>query len=289
VLAREAVLSNPEIVELLRSHFVAIAVDNVDNLNMTAAEKDFLADKGLKFSTQGMSVFTAGGKVLGMGGGFEPADVRQMLLTALEKYRPEHAPTVPPRDDNDPGLQKPPDGSLVLYVTWKVVGEYDRTQSPLLTPIERYNRQVQDATGVDRLWVRNDEAADLAGGTFPESLRKRVLPHLTYTLAGGRDGKVKSFDLDVHEGRLIGSFQAVDAEPCQLLGFIDVNDGDVTRFDLVVKGPGTWVEDCGFSAGLRMLPKGAKVPVALLFSLAGPDDELALVPPHRARHQGYLR
>jgi hypothetical protein len=289
VLAREAVLNNPEIVELLRSHFVAIAIDNVDNLNMTVAERDFLADKGLKFCTQGMSVFTAGGKVLGMGGGFEPGDVKQMLLTALEAYRPEAALTVPPRDDNDPGLQKPPDGTLVLYVTWKVVGEYDRTQSPLLTPIDRYNRQVQDSTGVDRLWVRKDEAAALAAGTFPESLLKRVLPHLTYTLAGGRDGKIRSFDLNVRDGCLTGSFQAVDAEPCQLLGFIDVKDGKLTQFDLVAKGAGTWVEDCGFSACLRMLPKGTKVPVALLFSLADPDDELGRVPPHRARHNGYLQ
>jgi len=294
VLAREAVLNNPEIVKLLRSHFVAIAIDNVDNLNMTAAEKDFLADKGLKFCTQGMSVFTAGGKVLGMGGGFEPGDVEQMLLKALEGYRPEDSLSVPPRDEKDPGLQKPPDATRVLYVTWKVVGEYDRTQSPLLTPTERYNRQVQDSTGVDRLWVRQDEAAALAAGTFPESLRRRVLPHLTYTLAGGtlaggRDGKIKSFELNLRDGRLTGAFQAVGCEPCQLLGFVDVQDGKLTRFDLVVKGPGTWVEDCGFSASLRMLPKGAKVPVAMLFSLAEANDELARVPPARASHNGYLQ
>jgi hypothetical protein len=143
--------------------------------------------------------------------------------------------------------------------------------------------------GVDRLWVRKDEAEALARGVFPDSLRKRVLPHLTYTLAGGRDGKVKSFDLDLRDSRLTGSFQAVGGEPCRLGGFVDVKDGKVTRFDLVAKGLGTWVEDCGFSACLRMVPKGDRVPVAVLFNLADPHDELARVPPHRAKANGYLR
>src|SRR6516162_4966127 len=99
-----------------------MAIDNVENLNMTAAEKEFLSDKGLKFSTQGMSVFTAGGKVLGFGGGYEPDNVKQVLCKALEQYRPEDAVVVPSRGEKDPMLRKPPEGGLVLYVTWKVLG-----------------------------------------------------------------------------------------------------------------------------------------------------------------------
>src|SRR3989442_1695002 len=38
---------------------------------MCLAERDFLIDKGLKASTQGMSVFTADGKLLATGGGFD--------------------------------------------------------------------------------------------------------------------------------------------------------------------------------------------------------------------------
>jgi hypothetical protein len=63
----------------------------------------------------------------------------------------------------------------------------------------------------------------------------------------------------------------------------------VTRFDLLARGTGTRVEDFGFSAGLGKVPKGQKVPVALLFSLADPRDDLARVPPHRAKHNGYLK
>jgi hypothetical protein len=100
---------------------------------------------------------------------------------------------------------------------------------------------------------------------------------------------VKSFDLGVRGGRLTGSFQAAGGEPCQLRGVVEVKDGRVTRFDLVARGLGTWVEDCGFSACLRMVPRGERVPVAVLFSLAGPHDELARVPPYRVNHKGYLR
>jgi hypothetical protein len=290
VLAREAVLNQAEIVRLLRSHFVAIAVDNVDNLNMTAAEKKFLSDKGLKFCTQGMSVFTAGGKVLAMGGGFEPGDVKQMLRKALEAYQPEQPPpTVPPRDENDPGLIKPPAGTRALFVTWKVLGGYDRSQSPRLTGVARYNRQVQDSIGVDRLWIRRDEMEALAKGTLLESLRRRILPHLTYVLAGGKQANVKGFDLTLRDGYLTGSFQTKTGDRSHLGGFVETRDGQVTRFDLLARGPGTQVEDCGFSASLRMVPKGQKVPVALFFSLADPHDELARVPPQRAKHNGYLR
>jgi hypothetical protein len=277
-------------VQLLSRRFIAIAVDNVDNLNMTAAEKEFLQDRGLKFSTQGMSVFTAGGQILGMGGGFEPGDVKQMLQKALEKYRPEDPPPdVPPRDEKDLGLIKPPAGAKVLYVTWKVVGDYDRSRSPLQTKVEKYDRHIQDSLGVDRLWVRKDEAEALAQGTLPESLRRRIRPHLAYVLAGGKEANVKSFDLTVRDGRLTGTFRTTAGERNSLLGFVEAKGGEVTRFDLLARGRGSWVEDCGFSAGLRMVPKDERVAVALLFRLADPQDELARVPPHRAKHNGYLK
>jgi hypothetical protein len=284
------VLNHPDIVKLLRKRFIAIGVDNVDNLNMTAAEKAFLKDRGLKFCTQGMSVFTAGGKLLAMGGGFEPDQVKQMLVKALDNYRPEEPPpVVPPRDNHDAGLIKSPEGAIVLYVSWKVLGGFDSGPPPLKTGSGTYDKKIQDAVGVDRLWVRADEARALAKGNLPESLRRRILPHLTYVLAGAKRDAVRSFDLQLRDGRLTGSFQTKTGESSQLVGFVEAEDGKVTRFDLLVRGMGTRVEDCGFSASLRMVPEGRKVPVALLINLADPRDDLARVPPHRAKHQGYLK
>jgi hypothetical protein len=284
VIAREAVLNDPEVVRLLRSHFVAIGVDNVDHPNLTAAEKEFLADKGLKFCTQGMSVFTAGGRLLAMGGGYEPGPVRQMLRKALDNYRPEEPPpAVPPRDETDRGLLRPPAGGLVLYVSWKVLGG----GAPQAAPASghgRHDHTMHEALGVDRLWVRADEAAALVRGAFPDSLRKRLVPHVAYTM-----GKVKTLDITLQGGRLSGSFRAENGDRGSLLGFVEARDGKVTRFDLVVRGQGRQVEDCGFAAGLTVVPRGQQVPVGLLFRLADPADDLARVPPHRANHNGYLR
>jgi hypothetical protein len=276
-------------VKLLQERFIAIGVDNVDNLNMTAAEKQFLSDKGLKFCTQGMSVFTAGGKVLAMGGGFEPDEVKRMLLKSLEKYQPEEPLELSPRDENDPGLIKPPAGGRVLFVTWKVLGNYDRSQSPLMTKIAKYDRHIQDAVGVDRLWLRKDEVESLAQGRLPESLRRRMLAHFTYVLAGGKREAASNFDLQLQNHVLTGSFLTAAGDRTEILGFVEAKNDKLTRVDVLAKGPGTWVEDCGFSAGLRMVPKGQKALVGLYFSLAEPNDELALVPPHRAKHNGYLR
>jgi hypothetical protein len=285
VIAREAVLNDPEVVRLLRSHFVAIGVDNVAHPNMTAAEKAFLADKGLKFCTQGMSVFTAGGRVLAMGGGYQPGPVRQMLQKALEKYRPEEPPpAVPPRDEHDRGLFHPPAGGLVFYVTWKVLGG-DGPQASPASGSGRYDRMMYETLGVDRLWVRADEAEALARGAFPDGLRKRLTPHVAYTMGG----KVKALDVTLRGGRLAGSFRTEDGERGSLLGFVEARGGKVTRFDLVFRGQGRRVEDCGFAAGLTVVPRGRRVPVGLLFRLADPADDLARVPPHRADHNGYLR
>ncbi len=41
MIAREAVLGDSEVAELLRTRFVPIAIDNVDHPNMTPAEKAF--------------------------------------------------------------------------------------------------------------------------------------------------------------------------------------------------------------------------------------------------------
>ena len=63
----------------------------------------------------------------------------------------------------------------------------------------------------------------------------------------------------------------------------------MTRFDVVVRGQGRQVSDCGFSAGLTVVPAGPRVPVALAFTLADPAGPLARVPPHRAGSPAYLR
>jgi hypothetical protein len=71
-----------------------------------------------------------------------------------------------------------------------------------------------------------------------------------------------------------------------VLGVTEVEDGRARGFELVAKGWGERVSDCGFSASLTVVPSGRKVPVAVLFTLTDPEDELARVPPQRAGDEG---
>jgi hypothetical protein len=285
VIAREAVLNNSDVVRLLRDRFVCIAIDNVDHPQLTPREREFLKDKGLKFCTQGMSAFTAGGKVLEMGGGFEAKGVLPMLKRALDKYKPEEQVDIPePTADELGKIKRPPQGGLVCYVTWKALGDYRAEGSPT-TGNNHYAEVYQRTLGVDRLWVRKDEADALAHGELADTLKKRLVPHLNYVIAGD----VKSLELRISEGRLAGAFHTDTGDSGRLFGFIETKDGHVTRFDLLATGLGEQKIDCGFSARLTVVPKGKKVPVALLFTLADLADDLSRVVPARANDERYLK
>lgn len=261
-------------------------MDNVDHPNTTPAEKEFLAsfDSGIKACTIGMSAFTADGKKLASGGGFEPEGVRRMLKKALSEFRPESvSATVPPRDPEL--VRRPPDGGLVLYVTWKVLGEIE-PESSATSADGKYDKVFKGALGSDRLWVRRDEAEALAAGTLPESLKARMLRcHVAYVM--GKD--VKELSLTLRAGRIAGSFPVADAGQAEALGFVEAKGGKVTRFDLVIKGWGRRVEDHGFAAGLLVVPKGKMVPAALQFELADPAEGLAQILPHRSKDERYLK
>lgn len=292
MIAREAVLSDPDVVALLRKYFIAIAVDNVGNPNLTPSEGEFLSDKGLKLSTQGMSVFTAGGRLLATDRGYFPGEVKAMLMTSLRRYQAvakaepkairEPAETIP--EQGRDALSRPPEGGLVLFVSWKVVGPYGRTEPSPASENGQFDRVLRDALGVDRLWVRKDEADVLARGTFPESLKRRMIPHFSDAFVG----KVEDLVISLHGGDVTGSLRSDTGDRGDLRGIIASQEGRVTHFDVVAKGLGERVDNHGFGAGLTVVPRGKKVPVAVLFTLADPRDDLAKVPPRRCNDGGYL-
>jgi hypothetical protein len=274
------------VVNLLRERFVAVAVDNANNINLTPSERAWLADRGGRACTQGMTVLTAGGKVLASGGGFDPASNRRMLEQALARFRPDaEPPEVAPLNAQDcDAVPEPPRGGLALYVSWKVLGGFEAPAKP---GAERHANQ--NALGVDRLWVRKDEAEALARGGFPDSLRGRML---RYHVAPVFGKEVEHLDLVLRDGHVTGSFRAGCAgEAGALRGVVEVKGGKVTRLDLLLRGPGRGVKNFGFMAGLEAVPEGEPVPVALFFSLADPADSLSRLPPHRTWRQldAYLR
>ena len=294
MIAREAVLNDPSVAELLRTRFVCVAVDNVDHPQLTRSERAFLEDKGLKFSTQGMSVFTSGGQVLGMGGGFEPGPVREMLEAALAKFRPEEglkieaparAADEPPADDPQ-SIRRPPEGGLVLYATWRVLWPDDRIEGSATTGDGTYDKTFQHALGIDRVWVRADEARQLAArAAVPKSLLKRITHHVSYTFAG----KVGQSSVSVKpDGRLTGEFITDTGDRVAVDGAIEASGERITRLELLLTGPAERSVDFGFPASLTVIPADRKVPAALLFELADPADDLSRIPPARCRAHDYL-
>ncbi|RPH40541.1 MAG: hypothetical protein EHM91_10995, partial [Planctomycetota bacterium] len=216
-----------------------------------------------------MSTFTADGRKLATGGGFESGSVKSLLRKALAEFKPETVSAiVPPRDEASlAGLNRLPEGGLVLYVTWKLIGDID-AQGNATTGNGRYDKVFQQSIGSDRLWVRKDEADALASGTLAESLKKRMLRHHVQYVMGK---EAQSLDLAIRAGRIEGSVP-LGLRNADALGFVEAKGGRVTRFELLLKGWGRRVEDHGFSACLSVVPKDAPAPAALFFELADPAE-----------------
>ena len=289
MLAREAILNDPQVVAMLTKHFVCFAIDNANNSNTTRMERKFLEPLGGTASTQGMSTFTAGGQHLGGGGGYDAKSNLKMLKGALskfqsdDKFKEEPAPVFEKDADRAAAneTKRPPEGGLVLYVTWKIL-----EPAKLLNSKSSDNdKHLSNALGVDRLWVRKDEAEALAKGTFPDSLRKRMASYLQYVVPG----KLKTDGMKLADGRLSGDLRSATGERADALGFVEAKDGKVTRFDLVIKGLGNNCGAHGFEGPLTLLPKDTTAPVALSFMLADPREELSRTLPHAARDPQYLK
>jgi hypothetical protein len=264
-------------------------VDNVENPNMTEAEENFFKPR-FPACTHGMYAFDADGRILARGGGYEAEGTRRLLREALARFAERPAPTaVEPGPQRGRGnVRTLPEGGLAFAVTWKVLGGYETTQPSSTTGDGRYDRQFRESLGSDRLWTTKAEAEALAAGTVAESLARRMARDaLSYVL----EGDVDRVDLALKDGRLRGTCRARGAsEPtAELLGVVETKDGRVTRLDLVAKGWARRVSDCGFSASLLVVPDGARVPAAILFSTLDPASDLGRVPPHRIRAEHYYR
>jgi hypothetical protein len=284
---------------LLKKHFVAFALNNAGwTINITPAEAVWLKDRGARACTQGMVVFTAGGRMLGTGGGYTAAPNIKMLKEALRKYKPEEkvaigdpAAAVDPKDLPSgwrPGLPRevpqPAKGGLVLYVTWKAL---DLPRQPAALP-KNYSladyRLGRKMLLVDRVWAARAEADGLAAGNLPEKMKQRIAPHVSYVM----NSKVKSVDVTRHGERLSGSILLENGERCSALGFVAAKRGKLSRFELIVKGrtDGKAGEGSGFLSIGGVVPEGKKAAAAVAFLLADPKDELAKVQPGSGKHLG---
>ncbi len=279
-------------VDLLKKHFVAFALDNASVPNVTPAEALWLKDRGGRACTQGMAVFTAGGQMLGHGGGYHPAGNIKMLKDALTKYKPEAKvkiedpnAAVPANESGVRGyprkVPRPAKDGLVLFVSWKVLsGLPDKPARPEVGGGLQYYKYWKRMLGVDRVWAGKVEATALARGELPDKLKQRLAVYVAYVMGS----KVKSFDLRLRAQRLSGSVLLANGERCGLLGFVEARNGKLSRFELIIKGRNVSdVHNDGMASGpLTVKPKGT-IEVGLAFLRVDPQDELARVRPLASR------
>jgi hypothetical protein len=219
---------------------------------------------------------------------------RALLKKALNDFKATKAAVIEPAKSYSRIAVKPPKGGLVVNVYAKVLGSYtkaDYSQSPnyVLQALKEY----QSSIGRDHLWIWKDEHEALIRGVLPKGLMRRIARcHLDDSSVGAFPGwqarDIKKAEIRFRGGRLAGSILLETADgkrgyDAQLLGFVEVKEGKVTRFDVVVKGL-HW----GSTANTRGAPDG-KHPLAIAFSLCPGIEEADRIPPAMIHEEGYRR
>jgi hypothetical protein len=293
VAFRATAFNDPQVVKLLRTHFVCVGIAHNGAGRRKDAEGEFARKIiGSGGTLQGLHVINTTGDLIGYVYDFRPESVRAMLEKALKKFKPVEAPPIDFSTKDRRFVL--PEGGRVVAVTTKVLGGHDPVKSVPGTIQHEMEKAWKTSLGREHLWVRKDEVQALARGELPESLKKRIVRfHLVDntrgTPTGWTEGDIKKLELTLEKGRLQGRVHLETKDgrrgyQADLLGFIETTEGKVTRFDLVADGQ-FWGQGT-YTPGA---PKG-KFPLAIAFTLADGNDPLHRLVPDAVRcYADYLR
>lgn len=300
MLDRESTFAQPQIVELLKTRFIPVAIDQAYQRRQQDTEGEFyrkIAGQGprnnFNGTTQGFYIATARGDLLLYNNNRNPEKLLRLMKEKLGDFDATR--------DLETGTERlqttkvdrkynvtPPKGGLVLRVHAKVLDGYEPTADP-------WRRIFQTALSRDNLWISQREHQLLANGQIPSSLQQRIARfHLVDNTRGEppmwRADEIQELDMTLDREDVIGSVRLVNQSEdrgyrAELKGKIEVKDGQVTRFDLVCLGD-FW----GEGPYTRGAPQG-KFPLAISFTLADGTDIADRIPPQGSRGwlQGYLR
>jgi hypothetical protein len=289
-----SILSDPAIVELFKTRFIPVAIDQHDHRRLKDAEGELFArilkqaGRRLDGAAQGFYLVTPAGKLLEFENTLSGERMKAMLTLALKKFDPAApVPQLEPAPADRRSLYTAPEGALVVNVNARVLGGYDdsRTRKSIY----------ETALGTDHLWIRKDEAEQLVKGSLPESLKVRLVRfHLVDNTRGEppfwKADEIQQLDLKLDRGRLSGTVKLASRSgqrgfEGRLLGVVRVEGGKVTGFDVVARGD-YW----GEGPFTRGAPKG-RFPFAVAFRLSEGGDQERRIPPGGARGnvKGYLQ
>ena len=300
MLDRASTFADPEIVKLLKTRFVPVAIDQAYQRRQQDTEGEFyrkIAGQGprnnFRSTTQGFYIATAAGKLLLYNNNRDPAKVRRLMKQKLAEFEQSAAqnsqvePINPQKVDTRYNV-KPPEGGLVLRVRAKILDGYEPTT-------DRWQRIFQTAMSRDNLWISKSEHQALVGGDFPLSLQKRMVRfHLVDNTRGEppmwNEKEIRKLDFKLSGGQLSGQVRLETNRGdrgyvANLLGFVGTKNGKVVRLDIVAEG-----EFWGEGRFTRGAPKG-KFPLAISFTLADGTDVADRIPPQGSRGwlPGYIR
>jgi hypothetical protein len=293
VAFRATAFNDPKVVKLLRDRFVCVGIAHNGAGRRKDAEGDFarkLIGKG--GTLQGLHVINTAGDLIGYVYDFRPQSVLTMLDRALKKFEPVEAPAIDfTKKDTRYVL---PAGGVVVATTTRVLGGHEAPRSKPGTINHDMEKAWKESLGREHLWLRADEVADLGRGKLPDSVTKRIVRyHLVDntrgTPTGWAEAEVKKLELTLTDGRLAGKVHLETKKgdrgyEAALLGFVQVKEGKLTRFDLVARGQ-FWGQGT-YTPGA---PPG-RFPLAVAFTLADVNDPLTRLVPDAVRcYADYLR
>ncbi len=295
MLDRASTFADPEIVKLLQTRFVPVAIDQAYQRRQQDTEGEFyrkIAGQGprndFRGTTQGLYIATASGKLLSYTNNRGADRIKRLVQEALDAPPAGEVAAITEQTRDVRYNPRPPEGGLVVRVQAKVLGGYEETT-------DRWRRIFQTAISRDNLWISKEEHQALVDGDVPASLQKRVARfHLVDNTRGEppmwREQEIRDLSMDIVDGKLRGTVQLKTSDgrrgyQAKLLGNVKVENKKVVALDIVALGD-FWGEG-RYTGGA---PEG-KFPLAISFTLADGTHVADEIPPQGSRGwiQGYMR
>jgi hypothetical protein len=298
VLDRASTFAQPEIVELLKTQFVPVAIDQAYQRRQQDTEGEFyrkIAGQGprsnFNSTTQGFYIATPAGKLLLYNNNRNPEKVLRLMREKLAEFRRAGTADVAAIEAAKTDAKynaRPPEGGLVVRVRAKVLDGYEPTT-------DRWQRIFQTALSRDNLWVTKREHEALVQDELPETLARRLARyHLVDNTRGEppmwKADEIRKLDLQLNDGQIRGAVHLETKDgsrgyQAELLGVVQVDGGRVVGLQLVADGQ-FW----GDGPYTRGAPDG-QFPLAIAFTLADGSQVADAIPPQGSRGwaPGYLR
>ena len=287
MLDRESTFADPAILELLKTKFIPVALDQWYSRRQQDTEGEFyrrIAGQGprndFNNTTQGLYIADAAGTLIAFNNNRGPERIRALLEKAVAEYdSPDATPIV--REKTDPRFApRLPDGAVAVRTNAKVLSGYESTD-------DHWQQIFQSAVSRDNLWITAEEQQQLAQGQMPHELGLRIARfHLVDDTRGEpprwSKNEVHQFDVELNDGTISGKFRLESEDHSRgfegtIRGVLAVESGKLTQFELLAEGS-FWG-----TGSFTMQPPAGKFPLAIAFRLADGSDIADGIPPHASR------